>query len=125
MTDEVPGAEAEAAEEQILDQATAAQTLAELEAEIAILKDLEDRALRLKLSGQDAKWRQLALWRSAREEGGAIPQGGRRRRRTQIVRGARSLISWRELPKQCFDLPPRHKAWHHSNPEPAESRLGQ
>ena len=57
--DEVPGAEAEAAEEQILDQATAAQTLAELEAEIAILTDLEERALRLKLSGQDAKWREL------------------------------------------------------------------
>jgi hypothetical protein len=55
----VPGAEAEAAEEEILDQATAAQTLAELEAEIAILSDLEARALRLKLSGQDAKWRQL------------------------------------------------------------------
>jgi superfamily II DNA or RNA helicase len=57
--EEVPGAEAEAAEEQILDQATAAQTLAELEAEIAILADLEQRALRLKLSGQDAKWREL------------------------------------------------------------------
>src|SRR6202030_4198269 len=57
--DEVPGAEAEATEEQILDHATAAQTLAELETEIAILKDLEDRALRLKLSGQDAKWREL------------------------------------------------------------------
>src|SRR5690242_6558009 len=51
--------EAEAAEEQILDQATAAQTLAELEAEIAILTNLEGRALRLKLSGQDAKWREL------------------------------------------------------------------
>jgi superfamily II DNA or RNA helicase len=57
--DEIPGAEAEEAEEQILDQATAAQTVAELEAEIAILSDLEGRALRLKLSGQDAKWRQL------------------------------------------------------------------
>src|SRR5262249_32902778 len=57
--DDAPGAEAEAAEEQILDQATAAQTLVELEAEIAILKDLEERALRLKLSGQDAKWREL------------------------------------------------------------------
>jgi superfamily II DNA or RNA helicase len=57
--EEVPGEEAEAAEEQILDQATAAQTLAELEAEIAILTDLEERALRLKLSGQDAKWREL------------------------------------------------------------------
>jgi superfamily II DNA or RNA helicase len=57
--DEVPGAEAEQAEEAIVDQATAAATLAELEAEIAILRDLEDRALRLKQSHQDAKWRQL------------------------------------------------------------------
>jgi SNF2 family DNA or RNA helicase len=57
--DEVPGNEAEEAEEQIVDQATAAATLAELEAEIIILRDLEKRALRLKLSGQDAKWREL------------------------------------------------------------------
>ena len=57
--DEVPGAEAEAIEDQIVDQATAAQTLAELETEIGILRDLEARALRLKLSGEDAKWRQL------------------------------------------------------------------
>jgi SNF2 family DNA or RNA helicase len=57
--DDAPGVEAEAAEEQILDQATAAQTINELEAEIAILKDLEDRALRLKLSRQYAKWREL------------------------------------------------------------------
>ena len=58
--EDVPGEEQEAAEERILDLATAAQTLAELEAEIAILKDLEERALRLKLSGRDAKWRELA-----------------------------------------------------------------
>jgi SNF2 family DNA or RNA helicase len=57
--DEVPGAEAEAVEETIVDSATAAQTMAELEAEIVILKDLEARALRVKLSGQDAKWREL------------------------------------------------------------------
>src|SRR3984893_15035554 len=57
--DEARGDEAEAVEEQILDSATAAQTIAELEAEIEILKDLEARALRLKLSGQDAKWREL------------------------------------------------------------------
>jgi superfamily II DNA or RNA helicase len=57
--DDAPGDEAEAVEEQILDSATAAQTIAELEAEIEILKDLEERALRLKLSGQDAKWREL------------------------------------------------------------------
>ncbi len=57
--DEAPGEEFEAAEEQIVDSATAAQTLAELEAEIAILSDLEARALRLKLSGRDTKWREL------------------------------------------------------------------
>ena len=57
--DEAPGAETEELEEKIVDSATAAQTLMELEAEITILKDLEARALRLKLSGQDAKWREL------------------------------------------------------------------
>lgn len=57
--DEIPGVEVEEAEDQIADQATAAATLAELEAEILTLKDLESRALRLKLSGQDAKWREL------------------------------------------------------------------
>ena len=57
--DEAPGAEAEALEEKIVDSATAAQTLMELDAEITILKDLEARALWLKLSGQDAKWREL------------------------------------------------------------------
>jgi superfamily II DNA or RNA helicase len=57
--DEAPGAEAEELEERIVDSATAAQTLMELDAEITILKDLEARALRLKLSGQDAKWREL------------------------------------------------------------------
>ena len=57
--DEVPGDEAEEIEEAIVDQATAARTLRELEAEIVILKDLEERALKLKLSGQDAKWQQL------------------------------------------------------------------
>jgi superfamily II DNA or RNA helicase len=57
--DDAPGAESEAVEEEILDAATAAQTIAELEAELAILADLEDRALRLKLSGRDTKWREL------------------------------------------------------------------
>lgn len=52
-------AEAEAVENLIADQATAAVTLLELEAEIDILRDLEHQALRVKLSGQDAKWRQF------------------------------------------------------------------
>ena len=57
--DEATGEEAEAADDALVDAATAAQTLVELEAEIIILRDLETRALRLKLSGEDAKWREL------------------------------------------------------------------
>lgn len=57
--EDATGDEFEAAEDQIADSATAAQTLAELEAEIAILRDLEERALKLKLSGRDTKWREL------------------------------------------------------------------
>jgi hypothetical protein len=57
--DEVPANEAEKADEQIVDQATAVATLAEPEAEILVLTDFEECALRLKLSGQDAKWCEL------------------------------------------------------------------
>jgi superfamily II DNA or RNA helicase len=57
--DEAPGDEAEAAEEQILDQATAAVNLDELRAEIVQLQALETQAFNLKQSGEDTKWRQL------------------------------------------------------------------
>ena len=57
--EEAPEAEIEAAEDEIVDRATAAQTMAELEAEIAILRDLENRAARLRASNQDAKWSEL------------------------------------------------------------------
>ncbi len=57
--DESTGAEAERAEDDLVDAATAAQTIRELEAEIVILRGLEAQALRIKLSGQDTKWRQL------------------------------------------------------------------
>jgi superfamily II DNA or RNA helicase len=57
--EEATGAEVEAAEEEVLDQATAAQTIAELEAEIATLRDLAAQALAVRRSGKDAKWREL------------------------------------------------------------------
>ena len=57
--EEAPGEEAEAAEEEILDQATAAQNLDELKTEIAHLKVLEDQAFRIKQSSHDTKWREL------------------------------------------------------------------
>ena len=58
--EEAPENEVEAAEEQILDQATAAATLAELKIEIATLTRLEALAAEVRRSGQDTKWRELA-----------------------------------------------------------------
>ena len=58
--EDAPESEVEAAEEEILDQATAAATLAELKIEIATLVRLEALAGEVRRSGQDTKWRELA-----------------------------------------------------------------
>ncbi len=57
--DEATAAELENHEERLLDRATAAQTIAELETEIAELRRLERMARALRRSGEDAKWQQL------------------------------------------------------------------
>jgi len=57
---DAPEEEAEDTEAQILDQATAAQSIAELKAEIETLKELEALALKVRRAGQDTKWRELA-----------------------------------------------------------------
>jgi len=53
-------AEIEETEEQIVDLSTAAQTIAELQAEISTLKNLEALALDVRRSGQDKKWEELS-----------------------------------------------------------------
>jgi superfamily II DNA or RNA helicase len=58
--DDAPENEVEQAEAQILDQATAARSIAELRAELVTLKGLESQALSVRRSGQDTKWRELA-----------------------------------------------------------------
>ncbi|MGE0441430.1 MAG: helicase-related protein [Gemmatimonadales bacterium] len=58
--DEAPENEVEEAEEEVLDQATAAATQAELKIEIATLQRLENLAAGVRRSGQDAKWKELA-----------------------------------------------------------------
>jgi superfamily II DNA or RNA helicase len=58
--DEAPEAELEQAEEKITDQSTAAQTIAELEKEIAELRSLTQEAARLRRSGKDEKWQRLS-----------------------------------------------------------------
>ena len=58
--EEAPENEVADVEEEILDQATAARTIAELKAEIETLKRLEALALGVRRSGTDTKWRELA-----------------------------------------------------------------
>lgn len=58
--DQLPSEEFEALEEQLVDAATAAQTVQELEAELVILAQLEQQALQLRNSNQDRKWDELS-----------------------------------------------------------------
>lgn len=58
--EEAPENEVEQAEEEILDQATASSTIAELKIEITTLTRLESLANEVRRSGQDTKWRELS-----------------------------------------------------------------
>jgi SNF2 family DNA or RNA helicase len=58
--EDMPSSELEDTEEKVVDQATAAQTIAELEAEIATLKKLERMANDVRQSGEDRKWDELS-----------------------------------------------------------------
>lgn len=58
--EDAPDEEVEATEERVVDQASAAKTIAELKAEIAILQGLEKLALRVRQSGCDRKWDELS-----------------------------------------------------------------
>ncbi len=58
--DDLPSTELEDTEEKVVDRATAALTIAELEAEIATLKKLERMANDVRISGEDRKWEELS-----------------------------------------------------------------
>ncbi|XWX02906.1 helicase-related protein [Aggregatilineales bacterium SYSU G02658] len=57
--EEAPDSEIEQVEAELIDSATAARTVEELEAEIRILRELEEQARRLRRSGSDRKWNEL------------------------------------------------------------------
>jgi superfamily II DNA or RNA helicase len=59
-TDDLEAGELEEVEEQLVDEASAAQTAVELEAEVATLSHLETLARSLLASGTDRKWTELA-----------------------------------------------------------------
>jgi len=58
--DDMPSSELEDAEEKVVDQASAAQTIQELEAEIGTLKRLERMANDVRQSNKDRKWDELS-----------------------------------------------------------------
>lgn len=58
--DDLPDDERESEEERLVDEASAAQTVAELELEIATLRSLVELAGRVRASGDDRKWGELS-----------------------------------------------------------------
>lgn len=58
--EDAPDSEIEEAEETVVDQASAARTIAELKVEIAQLLGLEKQANKVRQSGSDKKWEQLS-----------------------------------------------------------------
>lgn len=58
--DDAPDSEVESTEEQVLDQATAAGSILEFNAEIELLRQLEALALQVRRGGEDRKWSELS-----------------------------------------------------------------
>jgi SNF2 family DNA or RNA helicase len=75
--EDAPDNEVQLAEEEILDQATAARSIAELRTEIETLKRLEALASSIRRSGEDRKWRELATLLSEIFTPAAIARGVR------------------------------------------------
>ncbi len=78
LDEELSAEEYEIYADQVVDQATAAETIPELEAEILILKDLEYQALSVVQSGNDKKWEELSHLLQDRPE--MYTTGGNRRK---------------------------------------------
>jgi hypothetical protein len=62
----------------VVDEATAAETIPELRAEILILKDLEDQAARVVQSRSDRKWEEFS--RLLQDQPEMLTSEGRRRK---------------------------------------------
>lgn len=83
--------ERERQEEELVDQATAARTIAELQAEIDRLGELESLALQVRRSGKDRKWEELSkllqtLVLGEGEEGRGKRREGREKRGEVLAR---------------------------------------
>ena len=102
--DDAPEQEVEDAEVRILDQATAARSIAELKAEIETLKGLEKLALGVRRGSRDAKWRELASL-----FGDIFTTAGFGRRVRETPYGAGALPPHRPSPRQKLVLFTEHR----------------
>jgi superfamily II DNA or RNA helicase len=89
--DDAPADEMEALEEQIIDSATAALTIVELQAEIDTLKDLERRAYQVRRSGTDRKWEEMA---SIIQDDARMVDGNGQRRKMVIFTEHRDTLTY-------------------------------
>jgi superfamily II DNA or RNA helicase len=96
--EDAPDAEVESTEEQVVDQASAARTIAELEVEIAILKRLEELAFQVRRSGTDRKWDELSRLLQDNAEMfdtyGAVPRAHGHRRKLVIFTEHRDTLNY-------------------------------
>ena len=102
--EDAPDAEREATEEQVVDQATAARTIAELEAEIATLVNLETLAAQVRRGGTDRKWEELAsllesqteMFDSTQQRHKLVIFTEHRDTLTSLAERIRTLLGWAE-----------------------------
>jgi SNF2 family DNA or RNA helicase len=89
--DDAPDAELEETQERVVDQASAARTIAELEVEIAMLARLEELALQVRRSGTDRKWEGLA---SLLQNNAEMFDASRHRRKLVIFTEHRDTLNY-------------------------------
>ena len=91
--EDVDGTEREATEEELVDQATAARTISELQVEIALLKQLESLASSVRRSGKDRKWEEFS---NLLQEGAEMFDVGGYRRKLVVFTEHRDTLNYLE-----------------------------
>ena len=104
--DEAPEQEVEVVESRILDEATAARSVAELKNEIDTLKRLQALASKVRRTGSDTKWRELAgLFGKVFTTAGSVGQIGE----PEVPYGAGQIPGHKPSPKQKLVIFTEHK----------------
>ena len=85
IDDDLSAEEYEELVDQVMDQATTAETIPELEAEIVILRGLEQQAHKVVQSGNDKKWEELSLLIQDKPEMYTVTENGQRGSRRKLI----------------------------------------